>query len=580
MHIADLEVSLPTSEMPDEDILARLLGELPDAVIVVDAQGCLRWANRTAQSLFGRSLADAIGTSVIDFVHPDDLELALRSLSSVQGKEVGAPIDIRCSATTGWRLMELVGAPVGWFEDGAILLCLRDLTQRRRFELVHDHDARLRSLVHNSAAVTMLVSPDGCIQSVSGAVTRLLGHDPEILEGLPLADLVPEGDRPILAGAFEHASRGASVAGPVAVTLSLIRHGNMGTLPFELAFVNLISDPTVGGYVVTGHDVTDRQQADFEVRKTLSLLTATLDATADGILVVDTDGQIVSFNQRLIEMWRVPESVLNNNDRRSVTAYVREQLASPDEYVAKVKKVYAELEGDSEDVLLLKDGRVFERISKPQSIDDKIVGRVWSFRDVTDRRQLEERLSYQAFHDSLTGLGNRAHFQDRLRHAVARLERTHGHLAVLFLDLDNLKMINDTLGHSAGDTLLKTTADNILRCLRTADTAARLGGDEFGILIEELASTDQAFKLAERILEASRRPLTAGTTEMQATVSIGITFHRPGTTYEQLLCDADLAMYLAKDRGGDRYAELDGSRRDEDPQTQSITVGEPPERPG
>ena len=227
--------------------------------------------------------------------------------------------------------------------------------------------------------------------------------------------------------------------------------------------------------------------------------------------------------------------------------------------MAKVEKVYAEMEGESDDVLVLKDGRVFERISKPQSVDDKIVGRVWSFRDVTDRRQLEERLSYQAFHDSLTGLGNRALFQDRLQHAVARLERTDGHLAVLFLDLDNLKMINDTLGHSAGDTLLKTMADNILGCLRSADTAARLGGDEFGILIEELASTDEAFKLAERILEANRRPLIAGGTEMQATVSIGITFHRPGTTYEQLLCDADLAMYLAKDRGGDRYAELDDS---------------------
>ena len=119
------------------------------------------------------------------------------------------------------------------------------------------------------------------------------------------------------------------MAGPVAITLSLIRHGNMGTLPFELAFVNLISDPTVGGYVVTGHDVTDRQRADFEVRKAVSLLTATLDATADGILVVDTEGEIVSFNQRLIEMWQVPESILDNNDRRAVTAYVREQLASP-----------------------------------------------------------------------------------------------------------------------------------------------------------------------------------------------------------------------------------------------------------
>jgi len=565
MQIAGLENSIPTSEAPDEEVLARLLGELPDAVIVVDAQGCLKWANRTALSLFGRSLADSIGTSAIDLVHPDDLELALRSLSSVQGKDVGAPIEIRCRATTGWRLMELVGAPVGWLQDGAILLSLRDLTQRRRFELVHDHDARLRSLVHNSAAVTMLVSPDGCIQSVSGAVTRLLGHDPEILEGLPLANLVPEDDRPILAGAFEHASRDASVSGPVTVTLPLIRHGNMGALPFELAFVNLISDPTVGGYVVTGHDVTDRQRSDFEVRKALSLLTATLDATADGILVVDTEGNIVSFNQRLIEMWRVPESVLKNNDRRAVTAHVRDQLASPDEYVAKVEKVYADLEGESDDVLVFKDGRVFERISKPQSVDDKIVGRVWSFRDVTDRKQLEERLSHQAFHDSLTGLGNRALFQDRLQHAVARLERTQGHLAVLFLDLDNLKMINDTLGHSAGDTLLKTMAENIRGCLRSADTAARLGGDEFGILIEELTSTDEAFTLAERILEASRRPLIAGVTDLQATVSIGITFHRPGTTYEQLLCDADLAMYLAKDRGGDRYAELECGGRDTHP---------------
>ncbi len=143
-----------------------------------------------------------------------------------------------------------------------------------------------------------------------------------------------------------------------------------------------------------------------------------------------------------------------------------------------------------------------------------------------------------------------------MRHAVARLERTEGHLAVLFLDLDNLKLINDTLGHSAGDTLLKTTAENILGCLRNADTAARLGGDEFGILIEELASNNEAFTLAERILEASRRPLSAGGTEMQATVSIGITFHRPGTSADQLLCDADLAMYLAKDRGGNRYAEM------------------------
>jgi diguanylate cyclase (GGDEF)-like protein/PAS domain S-box-containing protein len=557
MYSGGLEETDPPPSA-DERVLARLLGEFPDAVIVIDAEGCVQWANRTAESLLGRSIADAVGVSGLDLVHPDDLEFALRSLASVQGKDVGAPIEIRLRTVTGWRLMELIGAPVRWVQDGAIVLSLRDLTQRRRFEIVHDQDdARLRSLVQNSAAVTMLVSPDGCIESVSGAVTRLLGHDPELLEGLPLASLVPEADRSALQGAFERASRGATVAGPVTVSLSLIRHGNIGMLPFELAFVNLIDDPTVGGYVVTGHDITDRQLADFEVRKALSLQKATLDATADGILVVDNAGLMVSFNQRLTEMWRVPESLLTNRDGRAVTEYVRDQLASPEEFMAKVEHYYKGLEGETNDVLVFKDGRVFERVSKPQCVDGSIVGRVWSFRDITDRTQLEERLSFQAFHDSLTGLGNRALFQDRLRHAVDRLERSRGRLAVLFLDLDNLKIVNDSLGHSAGDALLQTVADILKGCLRAGDTAARLGGDEFGILLEEIANHDEAIGVAERIMTSARRPLTVGAEGVRATVSIGLTFGGPGTTSDQLLCNADLAMYVAKERGGNRWAEFE-----------------------
>lgn len=540
----------------NEHVLVRLFDELPDSVIVVNDQGILQWGNRTAETTFGRSIADSVGVSGLDLVHPDDMELVLLSLASVQDKHVGTPIEIRLHTITGWRLMELVGSPVTWLSDGAILLTVRDLTQRRQYEIVHDHDARLRSLVQNSAAITMLVTADGCIQSASGALTRILGQDPELVEGLPLAGLVVDDDRTALAGAFERASRGASVAGPVKVQLSLVRHGNTGSLPFELAIVNLIDDPTVGGYVVTGHDVTDQQLADLRLRRALSLLQATLDATADGIMVVDNDGQIVSFNQRLTEMWGVPDSVLASGNRRKVTEFVSGQLSNPEEYRAQVERVYQDPEAESNDILEFEDGRVFERVSRPQRVDGETVGRVWCFRDVTERKRLEERLSHQAFHDSLTGLANRALFQDRLRHGASRMARTGGRLAILFVDLDNLKAVNDALGHAAGDAVLEAAATAISGCLRECDSVARLGGDEFGVLLEGVGGPADALGSAERVLAALRRPLTVAGRDLVVTASIGLALDGPGVSTDQLLSNADLATFAAKDLGGNRISEF------------------------
>ena len=140
-----------------------------------------------------------------------------------------------------------------------------------------------------------------------------------------------------------------------------------------------------------------------------------------------------------------------------------------------------------------------------------MVGRVWSFRDVTDRIRLEDELEYRAFHDSLTGLANKALFQDRLEHALARISLTGSHLAVLFIDLDDFKTVNDSLGHGEGDQLLKRVATDLSDCLRPLDTAARLGGDEFAILIEDVSSQEDITLLAERILESLRLAVPPGT---------------------------------------------------------------------
>jgi PAS domain S-box-containing protein len=230
------------------------------------------------------------------------------------------------------------------------------------------------------------------VQSASGALGRLLGHDPELIEHRPLAELVNEPDRAILVAALERASRRATVADPVTVEVRLRRHASSRTVPFELTVVNLLDDPTVGGFVVSAHDITARTAAELELRHTLSLLTATLNATEDGILVVGTDGRIMSFNGRFAEIWQIPLPVLESGDRAAAREYAISQLTDPGSFEAKMRELRLSPEAEGHDTIEFKDGRVFERFSRPQRLDGAVVGRVWSLHDVTERHRAEQEL--------------------------------------------------------------------------------------------------------------------------------------------------------------------------------------------
>jgi diguanylate cyclase (GGDEF)-like protein/PAS domain S-box-containing protein len=185
--------------------------------------------------------------------------------------------------------------------------------------------------------------------------------------------------------------------------------------------------------------------------------------------------------------------------------------------------------------------------------DPSVKGMVVTAHDVTDRRQLEERLTHQAFHDALTGLPNRELLADRVAHALVRAKRYGTDLALLFLDVDDFKTVNDSLGHGAGDELLVQIADRLSQGLRSADTPARLGGDEFALLLEETHGAEGACRAAERLLADLGEPITLGETVVQARVSIGIVVASPDQTPDELLRNADVAMYWAKRRGGQRY---------------------------
>ncbi|HEY9016611.1 MAG TPA: EAL domain-containing protein, partial [Gemmatimonadales bacterium] len=181
--------------------------------------------------------------------------------------------------------------------------------------------------------------------------------------------------------------------------------------------------------------------------------------------------------------------------------------------------------------------------------DPSVKGVVLNTRDVSERRRLEEQLTHQAFHDPLTGLANRALFRDRVSHAIALAERRGTPVTVLYLDLDDFKNVNDSLGHAEGDRLLIAAAERFLACARTADTVARLGGDEFAILIE---GTDAREGLPERLAAAMSHPFSLSGNQLRVTASIGVASASTGDTADDLLRNADMAMYAAKRHGKGR----------------------------
>jgi len=181
-------------------------------------------------------------------------------------------------------------------------------------------------------------------------------------------------------------------------------------------------------------------------------------------------------------------------------------------------------------------------------------GVVLTARDVTERRALEDQLAHQAFHDSLTGLANRALFSERITHAIERGARRRNLFAVLFIDLDDFKTVNDSLGHAAGDDLLVTVGERIRSAIRPEDTCARLGGDEFAVMIESISGPDGAVTVAKRILATMAEPLAVGGSDVTVQGSIGIALDAGLQTANEIMRSADLAMYRAKNEGKGRYA--------------------------
>lgn len=530
----------------DRQLLETAALAQPDAALLLESDGRILWGNPAAQKMFGIPFEKAVGRNGLEFVHPDDMQMALLSLESVQEKSVGTLLELRMLMADGsWRLMEMRGAATG----GRLVVSLRDITDRRRWQLIDDDATRFSTLLQNSATVMFIIERDGVVRRSSGGLSRLLGISQEWLEGRPFSDLVDEADHRQLHQVLDRMAEDGSDE-----TLDVrLRSSEGDSVPFALSFTSMLSDQVMNAVVVSGHDVSDRVQSESDLREANSALAATLESTTDGIIVIDNEPATTHYNQRFADMWGIPRELLDEHRNQEVMEIILSQVVDQERFLGDIDRMYSAGDTVVHDVIECTDGRTVERSSFPQQVDGRVVGRVLSFRDTTEQVRVRDRLTHQAFHDGLTGLANQALFRDRVAQSLARLGRHGTGMAVLFIDLDDFKTVNDRLGHAAGDKLLVTVADRITSCLRPGDTAARLGGDEFAVLVDDLSSTGDGTLVAERILAALAAPVSFGPDQLVPAASIGVAFGVSGTGVEDILRDADLAMYSAKSAGKSRY---------------------------
>ena len=316
-------------------------------------------------------------------------------------------------------------------------------------------------------------------------------------------------------------------------------------------------------------DRSIEQAAQDEREILLAELQATLEATADGILVTDTAGRLRAFNRRFAEIWGMPLPLLQTHDDAGIQAWMSRSVApgvGRPPYAERVQGLLQDLNTTASDRLELLGGQVLERVTHPLfGAGGRPQGRVWSFRDLTARVVAEERVEALSLQDALTGLPNRLSLAAQVE-AAATSARRDGHaFALLFIDLDRFRHINDSLGHATGDQVLLTVAQRIQAGLRQGDVLARLGGDQFAVLVSP-ADDAAAEATARRVLNVVAQPCNVDGAQFTLTCSIGVALAPShGQRIDDLARHAEAAMRAAKHGGRASYrlhqARVEGDRR-------------------
>ncbi|WP_262337475.1 putative bifunctional diguanylate cyclase/phosphodiesterase [Legionella genomosp. 1] len=300
-----------------------------------------------------------------------------------------------------------------------------------------------------------------------------------------------------------------------------------------------------------------------ELEQNLALTRSTLESTADGIIVVNRAGKLDYYNQRFLDLW---QAAFTSQPRISIQEFfptLLHELKNPEAFRKILEKLSIDPEREYADEFALRNGHILEWNSKPHRLGNAVAGRVWSFRDISQRKQMELQLAFQANHDQLTGLPNRKLLYDRIIHGIHFAKRNHNKLLLIFLDIDNFKLINDNLGHEIGDELLQQITQRLKLATRESDTLARFGGDKF-VVLYAIKNYRHAVMLCKRILSVMTKSVYIHPHEIVVTASLGVSLYpKDGTEVVTLLTNAEMAMYQAKNMGRNNYQLYDESIRNQ-----------------
>ena len=423
-------------------------------------------------------------------------------------------------------------------------------------------EARFRSLVQHSSDVITVVEADMTIRYQSPSIEVVLGYAADQLVGTKLSDLVHPNEVDLVTKVHnDFTARPANTSARIEYRL---RHADGTYRHVDNVRTNLLDDPDVGGIVINTRDITESKNSADALSDSEERLRFLVEHVPSVVYTAETgsDGRWLYVSPQIESLLGfTAEEWMADPDRWWKQLHPDDRDAVLDDEEALLRSTEART-GAIEYRMKTRDGRTVWVNDDQVVIRDDHGGALHLsgvISDVTDRKTLELQLQHQAFHDSLTGLANRALFADRVEHALKRAERSGEQVAVLFLDLDDFKTVNDSLGHESGDELLVAVAARLRRCLRPSDTIARLGGDEFAILLEA-ETIDSASVVADRTVKAIEEPISLGDREVVIHASVGIELgdskqHSAG----DLLRNADVAMYVAKTGGKARFEIFDSS---------------------